>query len=52
MWWLKAMAVWVLISLATTGLIGRFLAGRYFRERTPKDKSLPESGTDRSAWER
>jgi hypothetical protein len=43
MWWLKALGIWILISLATTGLIGRFLAGRYFRQQTrPKKESLPD----------
>jgi hypothetical protein len=43
MWWLKALGIWILISLATTGLIGRFLAGRYFRQQArPKKESLPD----------
>ena len=33
MWWLKALAIWLLVSLATTALIGRFLAGKYFKEQ-------------------
>jgi hypothetical protein len=28
MWWLKALAIWGLISLAVSALIGRFVGGR------------------------
>jgi hypothetical protein len=41
MWWLKALAIWTLFSLAASGLIGRFVGGR--RSDGDHDANAPEN---------
>jgi hypothetical protein len=33
MWWLKALLMWAVFSIAVSGLIGRFVAGNYIRTK-------------------
>jgi uncharacterized protein YneF (UPF0154 family) len=45
MWLVKALAIWVGISLIASGFIGRFLAGKYIqRQSDPTPDAAPQKG--------
>lgn len=43
MWFLKALALWTLISLVASGFIGHFLAGKYMRRQSRPRRDFRDS---------